>query len=413
MGIYKDFYGKAREEGLTRAALEETLTLMDQATSIMRVPAEDLKILMPHPDGMVVGDSYLFREVDPNKIGSDSAGLMEYIRKMRNVSIPQRFFASRGCGPEVVKACHYLLAIQHGHGYADADILVPDAQLMATLCAQLGTGKITLEGKEPLLPLLYLGSLIQVRDKLEFVTRSLVDARGERRLYRAFASTSHYQLRSQIQTLDLIDRMNEIHPVELMRWSVTHQQTVVDLAFTEPVGGIMKDYRRGVRYEFSDIGDGSYRLTGFWYDAAGAMVAVAGKGENESWVSAQHSAKYSQEDLIKRFFGQIFPRYEDNNLVMLRAMSMPVLSIRKAAGSLFRTCRFKSAIGLSALQAVWGTMPEEAFPDKPGCLMDALQAMLEGLDGIAAHAGSHLYWFAFGSLFDSDKLAEAVRASKA
>ena len=73
MGIYKDFYGKAREEGLTRAALEETLTLMDQATSIMRVPAEDLKILMPHPDGMVVGDSYLFREVDPNKIGSTSA----------------------------------------------------------------------------------------------------------------------------------------------------------------------------------------------------------------------------------------------------------------------------------------------------------------------------------------------------
>lgn len=192
MGIYKDFYGKACEEGTTREGLEEALTLMDQATSIMRVPAEDLKILMPHPGGMVVGGSYLFREVDPNKIGSDSAGLLEYIHKMRNVSIPQRFFGSRGCGPEVVKACHYLLAVQHGNGYADADILVPDPQLMATLCAQLKTGKITLEGKEPLLPLLYLGSLIQVRDQLEFVVRSLVDARGERRLYRAFACMSSW-----------------------------------------------------------------------------------------------------------------------------------------------------------------------------------------------------------------------------
>lgn len=144
--------------------------------------------------------------------------------------------------------------------------LIPSKAFLATLCRQIGCGKLE-EGIEPLRDI-YLASKLRDAEPFMLVYRT------NGRIGKAFGcfSTS-FSHNPQTIVYDFKAELSKISPVAIRGWRINHFVTKIDFMFAEMsqrIGGLKMV--PGVRLTMSDVGDASYSLQNTIYLNGGMVI---------------------------------------------------------------------------------------------------------------------------------------------
>lgn len=175
--------------------------------------------------------------------------------------------------------------------------LMPSKMLLATLCRQLGIGKLN-SGPEPLRDI-YLASQMGQRKKFKMVYRKY---QGNAKAFACFGLK--YCAAPQTIILDILDSLREkafTESVQVIYWKICHSNTIADFVF--PNMEMETEHIKltpGVRLTTSDIGDSSYTLQNILYVNGHTIVL------NEL-VAKKHTSQLEISEFVDYYAKDIFP----------------------------------------------------------------------------------------------------------
>lgn len=175
--------------------------------------------------------------------------------------------------------------------------LLPSKMLLATLCRQLGIGKLN-SGPEPLRDI-YLASQMNQKKKFKMVYRKY---QGNAKAFACFGPK--YYAEPQTIVLDIIERLREqgfTDDISIKQWSVCHSNTIVNLEFTK-MAQEFEDMKitPGVRLTTSDIGDSSYTLENFLSINDNIVIL-------KDLVARKHTSELEVDVFVKHYIKEAFP----------------------------------------------------------------------------------------------------------
>lgn len=248
------------------------------------------------------------------------------------------------------------------HERATSITLIPSKAFLATLCRQIGCGKLE-EGIEPLRDI-YLAS--KLRDAEPFI----MVYRTNGRIGKAFGcfSTS-FSHNPQTIAFEFKHELSKISPVAIRSWRVNHFVSRIDFMFSElsqRIGGIK--LTPGVRLIMSDVGDASYSLQNVIF-LNGGMVLF-----NKA-VSKRHLGKLDVKEMTETYQKNIKDEFNVVFDSLKKMEQKPIDNVKKAIIEIMKSIGFSSAYGVQNASALKKQYIKN-MKEKPGTEFDAVKFVM-------------------------------------
>lgn len=213
--------------------------------------------------------------------------------------------------------------------------LLPSKMLLATLCRQLGIGKLN-SGPEPLRDI-YLASQMSRRKKFKIVYRKY---QGKAKAFACFGLKYHAE--PQTIVLKIIDHLRmcgAFENIKVHRWKICHSSTTVELVFPSMQLKLNDiNILPGVRLTTSDIGDSSYTLENILCINEHTIIL-------KDSIAKKHTSELDVESFVEQYKKNVFPGLI---LIMTRIKNLETIKVSSkkiALSSLLTKAKFNQVIG--------------------------------------------------------------------
>lgn len=249
-------------------------------------------------------------------------------------TMPYQTFIDNGCPEEVLKelvSVGYFLQITTEMGTKVT--LIPSKGFLATLCRQLGVGKLE-EGIDPMRDI-YLASRLVYCDPFTLVYRT------NGKFGKAFGCFSpKFGDLPQTLVLDFKEHLMKANPnMSVRHWEYTHSITSVDFSLNDKVFRVNgMRVTPGVRLSLSDIGDSSYTLRNVLYCNGGVIALPA-------IVQKKRSKELDVKEMVTQFYQDCLPELEKVEIILKGAEKVVVSNKGAEISDLLKKIGFESSIG--------------------------------------------------------------------
>lgn len=240
--------------------------------------------------------------------------------------------------------------------------LIPSQAFLATLCRQLGCGKLS-DGINPFRDL-YLASLMRDAEPFKLVYRT----NGS--VCKAFGCFSkNFTQTPQMIAFDFKEGLSKFGPVLIRAWRLNHFLTAIDFSFAEESVRIGKmRITPGVRLTMSDVGDASYSLQNALYINGGLVLF-------DKSVSKRHSGTLEVKEMIEEY--EINYRHMKEVLKSLSSMqNVPIENLRKTVRNLLKYVGFGNLYGVRNASKFKEVHVNE-LSTQPATLLDAILIVIK------------------------------------
>lgn len=192
-----------------------------------------------------------------------------------------------------IEAAGFFLQYKLERGYIT---LIPSKSFLATLCKQLGIGKLN-SGIDPIRDI-YLASRLRYADDFTLIYRT-AGAYGK-----AFACFStKVACIPQTVLFDYKKYLSEKVGTMIKKWRYTHFTTEIDLSFNQMEINLNRKAKitPGVRLKFSDVGDCAFSLQNALYINGGAILL-------NDLISKKRSHKLDTKEMVEEYYTKIYPK---------------------------------------------------------------------------------------------------------
>ena len=237
--------------------------------------------------------------------------------------------------------------------------LIPSKALMATLCRQLGVGKLN-AGIDPIRDI-FLASRMKDADPIQMVYRQ---RDGYAKAFGCFSSRFHH--RPQTVVYDIKNKISD-GKIALTNWDITHFLTRIDYAYPEEqriIGGVK--IIPGTRIQLSDVGDSSYILQNTLHLNGGIVL-----------LQQMESRKHSGELDVGEFTSAYREKKKEIGSILEQIQAMSgesVDNMRETELSLHDKIKLKSSFGPIAYDEY---LKKYSLEDKRGTMLDVILHMLK------------------------------------
>lgn len=214
--------------------------------------------------------------------------------------------------------------------------LIPSDAFLATLCRQLGIGRLS-DGIDPLRDI-YLASKMRYADEFGIVYRTY---KGYGKVFGCFSPK--FSATPQTVCYEFMEGLKDLGDVafniSIRRWKITHFLTTVQFSLnslTEVIGGVK--ITPGVRLKLSDVGDASFTLESILC-LNGGTVLLGDK------VTRRHTGKIIPSDIISEY-SKCISHISDALGYLRDGEGMVVEDKFKEMKKLLKRIGFESAFGL-------------------------------------------------------------------
>lgn len=234
--------------------------------------------------------------------------------------------------------------------------LIPSKAFLATLCRQLGIGKVNGDEPDPIRDV-YLASRLRKTDEFSIIYRK--NQKGYGKVFGCFSPKFAYVPQNIIfEFMEELSKMEGVNgAISIRKWKITHFYTVIDFIaddLVENINGVK--ITPGFRLTLSDVGDSSYTIESTLCLCGGVVLF------NDKTIR-RHTGTLDVQSLVKA--------YNRNFKVLIKAMNrlhkgvdVPVSSRKEATLYLLKKIQFNVAFGIRNAIAFKGKYVENRDDEK-------------------------------------------------
>ena len=215
--------------------------------------------------------------------------------------------------------------------------LIPSKAFLATLCRQLGIGKLN-SGPDGVRDI-YLASRLRCAEEFAIIYRKTANGYGK--VFGCFSPKFAYM--PQTVAFDFMDALSKLSgnesSVTIRQWKITHFYTSIYFTMdelVEVIGGVK--ITPGVCLTLSDVGDASYSLESTLYLNGGVVLF-------DDKISRRHTGTVDATEMVDEYSSK-FQKLHDIMIQLHESLDINIPNKAKSAADLLKKIKFNTSFGI-------------------------------------------------------------------